>query len=202
MWWVRPGLERFVRRQRASVPAGLRSDAECLVFEKAMTVNASWQGCLPLHRLDERPQAPRSRVGPCWAPPFPGGVRYLLQAKHEGSFYPIEHVERALAAIANLTEVAQQVASLEARPGYVYHCAGKNMSRDVFSAPFPLEEFFFQTWTANREEQVAHGRGVAHRVDLRLRSARATSDLPRRGPALPARGAAARRSARRPPYST
>ena len=112
MWWVRPGMEKYVRMMQQSLPR-ISTSTQCRQFHQDKTRHAlqdcsiidassEIESCTTLYASLDR------TARPCLMPSL-DGVRFLIMGKHEGSFYRLEDALRAFQLIANLSTAARRV---------------------------------------------------------------------------------------------
>jgi hypothetical protein len=150
--WLKSGMEAYVEKHVTSAPK-ITSSATCQSFE-ADTSRRAYQQCQEVARLEVEAAARSfvSKIGPsmcrtpachemCVAPPFEG-IKFVLQRKHEGSFYPTTELNRIIS-----TAKRDSQRRLIAKPQD--NCT--SMSPNIFRTPYFIDEIYFQTWFANHE---------------------------------------------------
>jgi hypothetical protein len=158
--WLKSGMEAYVEKHVTSAPK-ITSSAMCQNFELDTNRHA-YQQCKEVTRLEVEAVAQpfEGTIQPfvcrhhslegeqfpvchdmCVAPPFEG-IEFVLQRKHEGSFYPTKELNRI---VSMTTHNSQR--RLQAKPQG--NCT--TMSPNVFDTPHFIEETYFQTWFANHE---------------------------------------------------
>jgi hypothetical protein len=136
--WLKSGMEAYVEKHVTSAPK-ITGSAMCQNFEFD-TNRHSYQQCKEVARL-ETVVLLDLHDDLCVAPPFEG-VKFVVQRKHEGSFYPTTELNR----ITSMTKRNSQ-RRLQAKPQD--NCT--TMSPNIFDTPHIIEEIYFQTWFANHE---------------------------------------------------
>lgn len=166
MWWVRLGMERHVAATGSSVPR-VADVGECKRLALPEGGHGNFQACTPLKGVwsDRTSQATelllnktgtsedrKSPVDPCYVPPFPG-MRFIVQRKHEGSYYPTQDIYRMMdyleEGLNNPELMAERInATMDSR----CQVQGRRhtlLRPDLWSTEWPLEEVLPQSWVAN-----------------------------------------------------
>ena len=150
MIWVRRGMEDYVAHHVASVPL-LEGPEDCDNLEAhcpggRRRMDATQCRVVRGHGSGGSGSGP----DPCFVPPFKG-LQFLVQRKHEGSFYPIDQVIRAM---DELVLVMSNPILLEQRIAETSHLcpnpeSAQLNSKNLFQTPHPLEEIFLQSWVSD-----------------------------------------------------
>jgi hypothetical protein len=140
--WLKTGMEAYVEKHVASVRK-IKSSDMCQNFKKAEGRHAN-QECKEVamdgksYYRSSMPKGPGKithSVKPCIEPPFEG-VKFVVQTKHEGSFYPTSELNRMVSMAKHSNSRLSNCTAL---------------SSNIFDTSFWLEEIYFQSWFANHE---------------------------------------------------
>jgi len=134
--WLKTGMETYVEKHVTSVPK-IKSSAMCQNFKGDRNRHA-YQQCEEAVKLKVESDAFMYYRDPCIAPPFKG-IHFVLQRKHEGSFYPTSELNRIVSMAKHNSQSHEPLKNCVA------------MSPNIFDTPFWIEEIYFQTWFANHE---------------------------------------------------
>lgn len=137
--WLKTGMEAYVEKHVTSVPK-ITSSATCSNF-KYIPGHHAYQVCKEVGQLEVESAARKFHPDKCILPPFEG-IKFVMQQKHEGSFYPTPELNR-------LVSMAEQYQQSHVQAKVQNNCSA--MLPNIFDTDFWIEEFFFQSWFGNHE---------------------------------------------------